>query len=57
VGVLIRTVVALTGAPGAVVVVVEEPAAAGVLNADTHCPTDTLAKVAGTVWLKVVVEL
>jgi hypothetical protein len=38
-------------------VVVDDPAAGGVLKAETHCPTATLAKVADTVWLNLVVEL
>jgi hypothetical protein len=53
VGVLIRMLVALTGVDGAVVVV-DDPV--GVLTAETHEPTLTLAKVAATVWLNVVVE-
>jgi hypothetical protein len=55
VGVLIRTLVALRGVDGAVVVVVDDPDA-GVLNAETHDPTLTLAMLAATVWLNVVVE-
>jgi hypothetical protein len=54
VGVLIKTLVALTGVDGAVVVV-DDPEA-GALNAETHDPTLTLAMVAATVWLNVVVE-
>jgi hypothetical protein len=56
VGVVITTVVALTGVPGAVVVVVD-PAAVGVAKAETHDPTVTLAKAADTVCLNVVVAL
>jgi hypothetical protein len=55
VGVLIRMLVALTGLDGAVVVVVDDPDA-GVLTAETHEPTLTLANEAATVWSKVVVE-
>ena len=53
VGVLIRTLVALTGVDGEVVVV--DVPDAEVLNAETHDPTLTLAMVAATVWLNVVV--
>jgi hypothetical protein len=56
VGVLISTLVALRGVDGAVVVV-DDPAAAGVLKADTQSPVVTLDKVAGTVCLNAVVEL
>jgi len=60
VGTVMRMVVALSGVEGAVVVVVVDEELApnpDELNAETHDPTVTLARVAATVWLKVVVEV
>jgi hypothetical protein len=57
---VIRTVVAViavTGVAGRVVEVEVDEPAAGMAKAETHDPTVTSAIVAGTVWVKVVVEV